>query len=93
MSAPAKDETATYVISVNSDSYKGEQIVSNASCTTNCITPVAKVIHDNFGIEKAMMTTIHAYTSDQRLQDGGHKDYRRKHLLRKNRINTDTTNH
>ena len=78
LSAPTKSEDVpTYVLSVNSKDYKGENIISNASCTTNCITPVAKVMMDTFGVEKAMMTTIHGYTSDQRLQDGGHKDLRR----------------
>jgi len=80
----------TYVISVNDQNYQGENAISNASCTTNCITPVAKVIHDNFGIEKAMMTTIHGYTSDQRLQDGGHKDYRRARAAALNIIPTST---
>jgi glyceraldehyde 3-phosphate dehydrogenase len=78
LSAPVKDgEVPTYVLGVNAKDYKGENLINNASCTTNCITPVAKVITDNFGVEKAMMTTVHGYTSDQRLQDGGHKDYRR----------------
>lgn len=90
LSAPSKDETSTYVISVNAQDYKGEEIVSNASCTTNCITPVAKVMLDTFGIEKAMMTTIHAYTSDQHLQDGGHKDYRRARAAAENIIPTST---
>ncbi|RJQ38394.1 type I glyceraldehyde-3-phosphate dehydrogenase [Candidatus Microgenomates bacterium] len=90
LSAPAKDETATYVLSVNSKDYKGENIISNASCTTNCIAPVAKIMLDNFGIEKAMMTTIHGYTSDQRLQDGGHKDYRRARGAADNIIPTST---
>ncbi len=90
MSSPAKDATDTYVISVNEKDYKGEQIVSNASCTTNCITPVAKVMEDAFGIEKAMMTTIHAYTSDQKLQDGGHKDYRRARAAAANIVPTST---
>ncbi len=78
LSAPAKDENiSTYILSVNDREYKGESLVGCASCTTNCIAPVAKIMLDNFGVEKAMMTTIHGYTSDQRLQDGGHKDYRR----------------
>src|SRR3990167_6434063 len=78
LSAPVKaGNVPTYVLSVNAKDYSGEDVISNASCTTNCITPVAKVIVDNFGVEKAMMTTVHGYTSDQRLQDGGHKDYRR----------------
>lgn len=91
MTAPAKDDmTATYVISVNDANYQNEEMVSNASCTTNCITPVAKIMEDAFGIEKAMMTTIHAYTSDQRLQDGGHKDYRRARAAAHNIVPTTT---
>ena len=89
LSAPEKGEgVETFVLSVND--YKGGNLVSNASCTTNCITPVAKVMVDNFGVEKAMMTTIHAYTSDQRLQDGGHKDYRRARNAGQNIIPTST---
>ncbi len=90
MSAPSNDDTATYVLSVNALDYKGEQIVSNASCTTNSISPVAKIIEEAFGIEKAMMTTIHAYTSDQKLQDGGHKDYRRARAAGVNIVPTNT---
>jgi len=91
LSAPLKEgNVPTIVISVNQDSYKGEQMISNASCTTNCITPVAKVIDSIFGIEKAMMTTIHSYTSDQELQDGGHKDYRRARAAAFNIIPTST---
>lgn len=90
MSAPSKDDTATYVVSVNEKMYQGEQIISNASCTTNCITPVAKVMEDAFGIEKALMTTIHSYTSDQELLDGGHKDYRRARAAAKNIVPTST---
>ncbi|HVA96802.1 MAG TPA: type I glyceraldehyde-3-phosphate dehydrogenase [Candidatus Acidoferrales bacterium] len=91
LSAPAKgDGVSTYVISVNDNNYNGENIISNASCTTNCITPPAKVISDHFGIEKAMMTTIHGYTSDQRLHDGGHKDYRRARAAGLNIIPTST---
>lgn len=77
ISAPAKDETPTYVLGVNTDHYKGEKIISNASCTTNCIAPVARIIKENFRVEKAIMTTIHAYTADQELVDGSHKDLRR----------------
>ncbi len=90
LSAPAKNGVSTYVLSVNQKDYKGEKIISNASCTTNCIAPVAKIIDDHFGIEKAMMTTIHGYTSDQRLQDGGHKDYRRARAAAQNIIPTST---
>ncbi|WP_169754793.1 type I glyceraldehyde-3-phosphate dehydrogenase [Campylobacter curvus] len=77
MSAPAKDDTPTYVIGVNSDLYKGEAIVSNASCTTNGLAPVAKVLDENFGIVKGLMTTIHAYTHGQSLVDVKAKDFRR----------------
>lgn len=91
LSAPTKSESVpTYVLSVNSKDYKGEDIISNASCTTNCITPVAKVMTDTFEIERAMMTTIHGYTSDQRLQDGGHKDYRRGRAAAQNIVPTST---
>jgi len=95
LSAPFKDEAAgsTYVLGVNLDKKNGgqiENIISNASCTTNCITPVAYVMQKTFGIEKAMMTTIHGYTSDQRLQDGGHKDYRRARAAAQNIIPTST---
>lgn len=91
LSAPAKaGEVATYVLSVNDKNYKGEVVINNASCTTNCIAPVAKIMVDNFGVEKAMMTTIHGYTSDQRLQDGGHKDYRRSRAASENIIPTST---
>lgn len=91
LSAPVKNgDVSTYILSVNSKDYKGEDTISNASCTTNCITPVAKVIIDNFGIEKAMMTTIHGFTSDQRLQDGGHKDYRRARAAGLNIVPTST---
>lgn len=77
LSAPPKDETPMYVMGVNADQYKDEEIVSNASCTTNCITPVMKVLEGEFGIEKSFMTTIHSYTADQNLVDGPHKDLRR----------------
>jgi len=91
LSAPAKGgNIETYVLSVNDKNYKGESLINNASCTTNCIAPVAKIMVDNFGVEKAMMTTIHGYTSDQRLQDGGHKDYRRARAASENIIPTST---
>lgn len=91
LSAPAKGEgVGTYVISINDTAYHGENMINNASCTTNCITPVAKVIHEKFGIDKAMMTTIHAYTSDQKLHDGGHKDYRRARAAAQNIVPTST---
>ncbi|MBW1917866.1 MAG: type I glyceraldehyde-3-phosphate dehydrogenase [Deltaproteobacteria bacterium] len=77
--APGKKVDATFVYGVNHETYAPQQhqIVSNASCTTNCLAPVAKVIHDNFGLEYGLMTTIHSYTMDQRLLDGSHKDLRR----------------
>lgn len=91
LSAPAKDgNVATYVLSANEKNYKGENLINNASCTTNCVAPVAKIMVDNFGVEKAMMTTIHGYTSDQRLQDGGHKDYRRARAAGQNIVPTST---
>ena len=91
LSAPAKGgEVPTYVLSVNADQYKGETIINNASCTTNCISPVANVMQKHFGIEKAMMTTIHGSTSDQRLHDCGHKDYRRARAAGLNIVPTST---
>jgi glyceraldehyde 3-phosphate dehydrogenase len=79
ISAPAKGEDLTIVLGVNEDRYDPEKhhILSNASCTTNCVAPVAKVLSDTFGIEKALMTTIHSYTNDQRILDLPHKDLRR----------------
>ncbi len=77
-SAPAKDDTPTFVIGANADSYAGEPIVSNASCTTNGLAPVAKVLDDAFGIEHGLMTTIHSYTSSQPILDAKHKKDPRK---------------
>lgn len=79
ISAPAKGHDGTFIIGVNSDSYDRSKhdIISIGSCTTNCLAPVAKVLHETFGIERGFMTTIHAYTADQRLQDAPHKDMRR----------------
>lgn len=79
ISAPAKNEDITIVLGVNEDKYnpKEHHIISNASCTTNCLAPVAKVLMDNFGIEKGLMNTIHSYTNDQRILDLPHKDLRR----------------
>jgi len=77
-SAPAKDDTATFVIGANEDDYAGEAIVSNASCTTNGLAPVAKVLDEAFGIEKGLMTTIHSYTSSQPILDAKHKKDPRK---------------
>ena len=91
LSAPVKEgEVPTIVMSVNQDKYIGQNLISNASCTTNCIAPVAKIMVDSFGVEKAMMTTVHGYTSDQRLQDGGHKDYRRARSAAQNIVPTST---
>jgi glyceraldehyde 3-phosphate dehydrogenase len=79
ISAPATNEDATFVIGVNEHLYDPEKhhIISNASCTTNCLAPLAKVFHDKWGIENGLMTTVHAYTADQNLQDGPHSDLRR----------------
>ena len=79
ISAPATDEDATFVIGVNDHLYDpaNHHIISNASCTTNCLAPLAKVFNDEFGIENGLMTTVHAYTADQNLQDGPHSDLRR----------------
>lgn len=78
ISAPATGELKTIVLGVNDDTLDGsETVISNASCTTNCLAPMVKVLEDNFGIESGFMTTVHAYTADQRLQDAPHKDLRR----------------
>ena len=77
MSAPSKDDTPMFVYGVNDDRYAGEAIISNASCTTNCLAPVAKVIHDNFGLKRGLMTTVHAVTASQKTVDGpSMKDWR-----------------
>ncbi|AUH69084.1 MULTISPECIES: type I glyceraldehyde-3-phosphate dehydrogenase [Gordonia] len=91
ISAPASDEDITIVMGVNDDKYDGSQnIISNASCTTNCLGPMAKVLNDEFGIEQGLMTTIHAYTQDQNLQDGPHKDLRRARAAAINIVPTGT---
>ncbi len=91
ISAPATDEDITIVMGVNDDLYDGSQtIISNASCTTNCLAPLAKVLNDAFGIERGLMTTIHAYTADQNLQDGPHKDLRRARAAALNMVPTST---
>ncbi|WP_269913621.1 type I glyceraldehyde-3-phosphate dehydrogenase [Acinetobacter sp. HY1485] len=92
ISAPATNVDLTIVQGVNSDLYDKEKhnIVSNASCTTNCLAPVAKVLNDEFGIENGFMTTIHAYTQDQNLQDAPHKDLRRARCAAQNIIPTST---
>ena len=92
ISAPAKDPDITVALGVNFDAYNPDShhIISNASCTTNCLAPVAKVLNDSFGIEQGLMTTIHAYTADQRLQDMPHKDLRRARAAAINLIPTTT---
>lgn len=92
ITAPAKGEDITIVMGVNDDKYDGAQhhVVSNASCTTNCLAPVAKAINDRFGIVKGLMTTVHAYTSDQRLLDLPHKDLRRARAAAQSIIPTTT---
>jgi len=92
ISAPAKEEDITIVMGVNDDKYDADShtIISNASCTTNCVAPMAKVLLDNFGIVKGLMTTVHAYTQDQMLQDGPHKDLRRARAAAQNIVPTST---
>jgi glyceraldehyde 3-phosphate dehydrogenase len=91
ISAPATGDDLTIVMGVNHDQYDGSQtIISNASCTTNCLAPLAKVLNDAFGIERGLMTTIHAYTADQNLQDGPHKDLRRARAAALNIVPTST---
>ena len=91
MSAPAKDDTPTYVLNINTNDYKGEAIISNASCTTNCLAPICKVLDDAFGIENGLMTTIHSYTNDQNILDVKHSsDMRRARAAAVNMIPTTT---
>jgi glyceraldehyde 3-phosphate dehydrogenase len=92
ITAPATHEDITVVLGVNDSQYNPRQhhIVSNASCTTNCLAPVAKVLHDTFGIERGLMTTIHAYTNDQRILDLMHKDLRRARAAATNIVPTST---
>jgi len=90
MSAPAKDDTPVYLLGVNENEYKGEAIISNGSCTTNCLAPVIKILDENFGMEKGFMTTTHSYTNDQRLQDLPHDDLRRARAAALNIIPTTT---
>ena len=91
MSAPAKDDTPMYVLNINTDDYKGEAIISNASCTTNALAPLCKVIDDNFGIKNGLMTTIHSYTNDQNILDVKHpSDIRRARAAALNMIPTTT---
>jgi glyceraldehyde 3-phosphate dehydrogenase len=91
ISAPATDEDITIVLGANDDKYDGSQtVISNASCTTNCLAPMAKVLDETFTIERGLMTTIHAYTQDQNLQDGPHKDLRRARAAAINIVPTST---
>jgi len=92
ISAPAKNEDFTVVLGANDDLYDATKhhIISNASCTTNCLAPLAKVLHDTFTIERGLMTTIHAYTQDQNLQDGPHSDLRRSRAAALNVVPTST---
>jgi glyceraldehyde 3-phosphate dehydrogenase len=92
ISAPAKNEDVTIVLGVNEEQYDPgkHRVISNASCTTNCIAPVVKVLHQNFGVSKGLMTTIHAYTSDQRLLDTFHRDLRRARAAAMNIVPTTT---
>ena len=91
ISAPATGEDLTVVLGVNDDAYDGSQtIISNASCTTNCVAPMAKVLHENFGLVQGLMTTIHAYTNDQVILDFPHKDLRRARAAAINIIPTTT---
>ncbi|WP_432574968.1 type I glyceraldehyde-3-phosphate dehydrogenase [Kineococcus sp. SYSU DK005] len=92
ISAPAKNDDVTVVMGVNDGDYDPAQhtIISNASCTTNCLAPLAKVLQDAFGIERGLMTTVHAYTADQNLQDGPHKDLRRARAAALNIVPTST---
>ena len=92
ISAPAKGADVTLALGVNFDAYDKDShtVISNASCTTNCLAPVAKVLNDAFGIEHGLMTTIHAYTADQRLQDMPHSDLRRARAAAVNLVPTST---
>jgi len=92
ISAPAKNEDLTICMGVNEDAYDPERhhVISNASCTTNCLAPVAKVLHERFGILRGLMTTVHAYTSDQRLLDNPHRDLRRARSAAQNIVPTTT---
>lgn len=92
ISAPAKNEDGTFVVGVNHEQYDAatQHIISNASCTTNCLAPVAKALNDAIGIERGLMTTIHAYTGDQNLQDGPHRDLRRARAAAQNIVPTTT---
>lgn len=92
ISAPGKDDDFTVVMGVNEEQYdpNNHHVISNASCTTNCLAPLAKVIHEKFGIKRGLMTTVHAYTNDQQILDLPHKDYRRARAAAENIIPTTT---
>jgi len=90
LSAPPKDDTPVYLIGVNEHEYSGEDIISNGSCTTNCLAPMIKVLDEAFGVEKGFMTTTHSYTNDQRVLDLPHKDLRRARAAALNIIPTTT---
>ena len=92
LSQPAKDDMPTFVMGVNADQYNPatDHVISNASCTTNCLSPLAKVLQDQFGIKRGMMTTIHSYTNDQRILDLPHSDYRRARAAGESMIPTTT---
>jgi len=92
ISAPAKNEDGTFVVGVNHETYDpaNHHIISNASCTTNCLAPLAKALNDSIGIVRGLMTTIHAYTGDQNLQDGPHRDLRRARAAAQNIVPTST---
>ncbi|MCX6785865.1 MAG: type I glyceraldehyde-3-phosphate dehydrogenase [Candidatus Komeilibacteria bacterium] len=91
LSAPGKDsDIKTFVIGVNEDKYNGEQIINNASCTTNCVAPVMEIVKAHWGIKKALLSTVHSYTADQNLIDGSHKDLRRARSAAINIVPTST---
>ena len=90
LTAPSKDDLPTFVVGVNDDTYSGQTLVSNASCTTNCTAPLASVMHECFGIQSALLTTVHAATGDQMIHDGAHKDLRRARSVFESIIPTKT---
>lgn len=90
MSAPAKDDTPVFILGINENEYNGEKIISNGSCTTNCLAPIIKILDDNFGLNNGFMTTTHSYTNDQRLLDLPHRDLRRARAAGLNIIPTTT---
>jgi glyceraldehyde 3-phosphate dehydrogenase len=90
LSSPSKDDTPVFILGINENEYKGENIISNGSCTTNCLAPIVKVLDDNFGLDKGFMTTTHSYTNDQRLLDLPHRDLQRARAAGLNIIPTTT---